>query len=1187
MRLAVSDESLPKSYNAKRVQAFIARWQGAHGSERAQKDSFFSELCEALGVAKPRPNDPGYCFEKTVVTVGAASRGRKKAEDTTFADAQSTTKFIDFYKKGHFVIEAKQGGERGQSQGSAVRGTYEWSRVMEAAFIQALNYANHLPEGRPPFLLTCDIGYCFEVWDAFSGNYGGYGARRRIMLEELAKPEIFKLFHDLFTQPEAQDPTRVSAKITREVAGKLAVLAKSLEERHSPEKVAKFLIRCLFTMFVEDIGMLPDNLFSRAVSEIWQPNPREFPTGAEALWEAMDKGERFGFVSKLLRFNGGLFARANALPLTAEQLELLADAAKMDWANVEPSIFGTLLERALLPEERHKLGAHYTPRAYIERLVRVVVEEPLRDEWVAVQAEVEQDMRDLDAKKKGGADTPARRQAQDRAIERIQAFHQRLAKVKVLDPACGSGNFLYVTLDLMKRLELEVLQRLQDLGFRQMKLEMETVTVNPAQFYGIEVKPWAREIAEMVIWIGYLQWHHRINGDKPPLEPVLKDLKNIEGRDALITWDGTEPDVDPKTGKVRTRWDGKTFKPHPATGALVPDEMGLIESVRYVNPKAAKWPKVDFIVGNPPFIGAKRLRFLLGDGYTEAVRNTYKTAVPESADYVMYWWHKAAEAARLGGVRRFGFISTNSITQAFNRRVIELHLEGKAPLRLLWAIPDHPWVDSSDGAAVRIAMTCVGAKESDVQARLLSVQAERECGEDALAVELSEEIFPKLHANLKAGAKLTDSQILSANQGLSNRGVMLFGAGFIVTREEATAWAYRADDDGPLALARVIKPYCNGRDLMATSRDVLVIDFFGMTQDQAARYSQPFQRVIERVKPERDTNNRDFRRLNWWLFGEPNPALRKMLEGLPRFIVTPVTAKHRCFVFLDGNVLPDDALITIAMDDAYALATLSSRVHVIWSLAAGGTLEDRPRYLKTSCFDPFPFPEPSSELRQRIRELGDRLDVFRKERQAAHPDLTLTGMYNLLEKLRAGEPFTAKEKVLHEKALTSILAQIHDDLDAAVMEAYGWPRNISDEEILEHLVELNAQRAEEEANGHVRWLRPEFQNPPKETKQPTLPEISTEVPLAKPATKPKVKSPAKAAAETAPAKSTEKQAWPAEIPEQFTAIRNLLRGDARPWTPEEIQGRFKSSRKETIRQRLDALEALGVLVRDGNDSWRA
>lgn len=1171
MRLNLSATKLPKAYQEKGVKAFIDRWKGAHGDEKGSSQSFLNELCDVLGIERPKPNDPGYCFEKRVAT----------SEDA----GQSSTKFIDFFKTGHFVLEAKQGGEKGKSVGTAVRGTYGWAREMEKAYLQAFKYANNLPEGRPPFLVTCDIGYCFELWTSFGGNYGGYAARRRLMLEELLDPEIFQLFVDMFTNPSAQDPSKVAAKVTKEVAGRLAVLAKSMEGQHPPERVAKFLIRCLFTMFVEDIGLLPDHLFSKALSEVWLKDPKVFVPGVQDLWAAMNTGERFGLVGKLLKFNGGLFARARALPMTSEQLELLAEAAKSDWSQVEPSIFGTLLERALVSEERHKLGAHYTPRAYIERLVSVVVDEPLRDEWVALQAEIEGLMQALEAKEYPSKDEQktARLKAQLVAIEKLQAFHRRLVQVKVLDPACGSGNFLYVTLDLMKRLELEVLQRLQDLGFKQLKMEMDQVTVNPAQFYGIEVKPWAREIAEMVIWIGYLQWHHRIQGTKPPLEPVLKDLHNIECRDALIEWDETEPDLDPKTGKVRTRWDGKTYKTHSATGELVPDETALIESQRYLNPRPAKWPKADFIVGNPPFIGTGVMRRLLGDGYVDAVRGTYKSQVPESADFVMFWWHKAAEVARAGKTKRFGFITTNSLSQTFNRRVIEQHLATKPALKLLWAIPDHPWVDSSDGAAVRISMTCGGAKKPQEVARLVKVVSEWDQNDDALAVDFQETTVSELHADLTAGAKVIAAEALKANGGLSSPGVKLHGSGFILTREEASAWGYDPADPGSRALARVIKPYLNGKDLMATSRDAMVIDFFGMGQEEAVLFSQPFQRVVDRVKPERDTNNRECYREKWWIFGEPRKDLRPALIGLPRYIATVETAKHRVFVFLDGQVLPDNMLVAIALDDPFHLGVLSSRVHVTWALAAGGRLGvgNDPRYNKTKCFDLFPFPVPSLELRDRIRSLGERLDAFRKERQAVQPDLTLTGMYNLLEKLRKDEPFTDKEKALHEKALTSILKQLHDDLDAAVFDAYGWPQGISDEEILERLVALNAERVEEEAAGLVRHLRPDYQlaAKPGETEEQPVQEALIVVPKAK-----------KAKAVKKVEEMVEKALWPSEAIDQITAIRNLLRSADKAWSVDEVQARFKASRKETIRQRLEALVGLGVLELrkvDAQDLWAA
>lgn len=1155
MRLSL-DAKLPKHYDEKALGAFIDKWKKSHGDEKGHAQSFFHALCEVLGVERPGPNDPDYGFEKRV--------------STSSMPGQASVKFIDFYKKGHFVLEAKQGGERGLSKGTAVRGTYAWVREMEAAYLQAFHYANNLPEGRPPFLITCDIGYCFEIWTGFSGNYGGYGARRRIQIEDLLKPDVFQLFVDIFTHPDAQDPGKVAAKVTREVAARLAVLAKSLETDHPPEKVAKFLIRCLFTMFVEDIGLLPGHLFSKALNEVWLQDPKGFPEGVQDLWKAMNDGERFGLAGKLLRFNGGLFAKAKALPLTGEQLQLLAEAAKLDWSQVEPSIFGTLLERALLPEERHKLGAHYTPRAYIERLVSVVVDEPLRDEWVAVQAEVEGLMQAIEAKELSKEELKnARLKAQLQAIEKIQAFHRRLVQVKVLDPACGSGNFLYVTLDLMKRLELEVLQRLHDLGFKQLKMEMEQVTVNPGQFFGIEVKPWAREIAEMVIWIGYLQWHHRINGEKPPLEPVIRDLRNIECRDALIEWDGTEPDLDAKTGKVRNRWDGQTFKQHPATGELIPDELARISSIRYVNPRPTTWPKCDFIVGNPPFLGKHRKRDVLGDGYFDAIHTAYSD-VPESADFVMFWWHKAAEAVRRSKTRRFGFITTNSLSQVFNRRVLEFHLVAKPALKLLWAIPDHPWVDSEEGAAVRIAMTCAGKESASGSVRLVRVTSEIDQNEDARLVSLLELVVPTLNADLTSGAKVLEARPLKANERLSTPGVKLHGAGFIVSREDAKSWGYNPSDVTPGSLTEVIKPYMNGRDLTGISRNFLVIDFDDREIHEASNYQLPFQRVVDRVKPERDQNNEAYRRNYWWRFGRKNTELRAALKGLSRYIATAETAKHRIFTFVSGDVLPDNKLIVFGLEDAFHLAVLSSRVHLVWALAAGGTLEDRPAYYKTTCFDPFAFPTIFSPGTERIRRLAEQLDSFRKERQAAHPDLTLTGIYNLLEKLRAGEPFTPKEKALHEKALTSILKQIHDELDAAVLDAYGWPRDISDDEILERLVALNHERAEEEAHGLIRYLRPEFQNPASAPEQSVAAEKV--VPKAKKAPKQESATP-----------SQEKTPWPAEVPDQFMAIRQLLRQEERPLTVEEVQGRFKSSRKETIRQRLEALEGLGVVRRQSND----
>jgi hypothetical protein len=288
----------------------------------------------------------------------------------------------------------------------------------------------------------------------------------------------------------------------------------------------------------------------------------------------------------VLRFNGKLFREPHVLPLDRDQIGLLLEAAKFDWCDVEPAIFGTLLERALNPTERHALGAHYTPRAYVERLVLPTVVEPLREDWKNAQAAALVLVADCKL---------------NAARAEIHAFHHKLCETRVLDPACGSGNFLYVTLEHLKRLEGEVLNQLEELGDTQGRLETEGLTVDPHQLLGLEINPRAAAIAEMVLWIGYLQWHFRTRGQVMPPQPVLKDFKNIEHRVEYVR---------DERGVVVSRWDGRTMKKHPVTGEDVPDEVARVPLERYVNPRRAEWPAAEFVVGNPPFIGKRRL---LGD----------------------------------------------------------------------------------------------------------------------------------------------------------------------------------------------------------------------------------------------------------------------------------------------------------------------------------------------------------------------------------------------------------------------------------------------------------------------------------------------------------------------------------------------------------------------------------------------
>lgn len=726
------------------VESFIARWQrNEGGAERANYALFLTELTELLGLPRPDPANAShehndYVFERAV----------------TFRDESGRTSpgRIDLYKRGCFVLEAKQSREKGKpkevalsaeqtalpgmdaggarGRRSAHRG---WDVLMRNAREQAEQYARALPEHHvwPPFILVCDVGHAIEVFADFSGQ--GRNSRQfpdrggfRIYLEDLRDTKVQDRLRLIWTDPHALDPAKHAAKVTRDIAGRLASVSKRLEERgHPAERVAHFLMRVLFTMFAEDTGLIERGRFTEVLGDA-RENPEGFAPMLEELWSRMDTG---GFPTtlrlKVRHFNGGLFRERTAIPMEREEIGELFEAAKHVWTEVEPAIFGTLLEQALDKDERRRLGAHYTPRAYVERLVNANVIDPLQAEWEgAVLGTVERERKD---------DPQA-------AIKAVHDFHEKLAATRVLDPACGTGNFLYVALELMKRLEGDVLEVLADLGGQE-ALALETATVHPRNFLGLELNPRATAIAELVLWLGYLQWQMR-NGSAIS-DPVLETLSNIRPMDAVLAHDGERP---------------------KANG----------NGTELANPRRPEWPEAEYIVGNPPFIGGKDVRGRLGDAYATALWRAHPK-INKSADSVMYWWDRAGEQlTRKGGaLRRFGFVTTNSITQEFSRRVMAKRMEARPPISLVMAIPDHPWTKATrDAAAVRIAMTV--AQSGKHEGVLLEVVSERELDSDAPEVVLKES-SGEVHADLTVGVNLSRVQKLLANQWLSVRGVEFHG----------------------------------------------------------------------------------------------------------------------------------------------------------------------------------------------------------------------------------------------------------------------------------------------------------------------------------------------------------------------------------------------------------------------------
>ncbi len=1128
------------------VDAFIARWTVAEQAERTNAPPFLIELCDLLGVDRPSPARGGtgaYRFERSVTHRDA--------------DARETTRRIDLYRRDCFILEAKQGAniapqpelftpQAEATRRQTVRTSPGWANHMLKARGQAEGYVRDLPaeEAAPPFLVVCDIGFCFDIYADFSGtgrHYTQFPDREgfRLYLPDLRRPEIRARLAALWNDPRSLDPARRRTEVTRDIAQYLARLAQALERRHAPDAVAFFLMRCLFSMFAQSVGLLPEPTTFTDILARCHGSPASFVGLVGELWRQMNTGGFSAAANAMVRrFNGGLYAAgaspADPLPVTADEINLLEMAARRDWANVEPAIFGTLLENALTPRQRGQLGAHFTPRAFVERLVLPTVMEPLREEWDGFKAAAY-----------------ARAEAGDRdgAATLLRGFHARLCAVRVLDPACGTGNILYVTMEMMKRLEGEVLDALANLlpgeGDR---LALAGASVDPHQFLGLEKNPRAVPVAELVLWIGYLQWHFRTLGAAPPAEPILRDFHNIRHADALMTCDREELARD-EAGLPITRWDGHTTKPHPVTGEPVPDEAARVEVTRLVRPKMATWPEADFVVGNPPFIAGKDMRAELGEGYATALWATYKK-VPQSADIALFFWWKAAQALVVNKprTRRFGLITSNSIRQTFCRRVIAEVMAARRPVRLVFAIPDHPWSDGAGSAAVRIAITVAERIARDQKPALLQrVTAERATMQNVPEVALST-AEGQINADLSIGADPDQALALRANGRISSPGMKLHGAGFIVTPTQAAALGLGRVP----GLERHIRPYLNGRDLTQRSRGMMVIDLDGLSEEQVrSRFPAIYQHVLLHVKPERDANPRSTYRINWWIFGEARVELRAGAMGLSRYSATVETAKHRPFCFLPASVIPDNKLICIATDDAFHLGVLSSRIHVAYALAAGGHLGvgNDPVYVKTRCFDPFPFPDATTAQRATIAGLAEDLDGLRRTRLDAHPQLTMTGLYNVLEKLRAATPLTPADRDIHDTGHVSVLLRLHEAIDNAVADAYGWSATLPAPEIISHVVALNLARQTEEAAGFVRWLRPEFQAP---TEQRRIAQGALVIEQGEEASLPP---------------------WPARDPERFVALRAVLA--TAPGRPAELSRRFGRASTAKVREMLETLAVLG------------
>jgi type II restriction/modification system DNA methylase subunit YeeA len=583
---------------------FIAKWQASTRNERAACQEHFIDLCGLL--EEPTPNsDPtgeAYAFEK-----GA----------TKFTGEGG---WADVWRRGRFAWEYKK--KRGD---------------LDAAYRQLLLYAG--PLGNPPLLIVCDIARI-----VIRTNWtNAVTETHEIPLAELADPLRLRLLKWAFSDPDQLRPARTRQALTEEAAGAFAELARRLRDRgHDPQGVAHFVNRLVFCMFADDVGLLPEGLFGRMLA-ISKRRPARSAEFVGRLFRAMaSSGGMIDFV-EVAWFNGGLFDDDTALPLETRDIDLLIQTARLDWAEIDPSILGTLFERGLDPDKRSQLGAHYTDRAKIEMIIDPVIRRPLLAEWQDVRTRIEAAL----------AEPPARGRRAGNGKDAAQAlyhgFLERLRQFRVLDPACGSGNFLYLGLQALKDLEHQAGVEAEALG-----LQREFPQVGPETMLGIEINPYAAELARVSVWIGHIQWTRR-HGYAAPSNPVLQALETIECRDAILTPDG----------------------------------------------KIADWPQTDVIIGNPPFLGDKAMQGVLGQDYTHALRRAYEGHIPGGADLICYWFDRAHVLLDAQAVKMVGLVATNSIRGGANRIV----LDGICRTNTIFeAWSDEPW--TVEGAAVRVSLIC-------------------------------------------------------------------------------------------------------------------------------------------------------------------------------------------------------------------------------------------------------------------------------------------------------------------------------------------------------------------------------------------------------------------------------------------------------------------------------------------------
>ncbi len=880
------------------LRAFVKKWRGYTGSERAEAQTFLNELFA--------------CYGSDRSAVGAL-----------FEDFTSSAGFMDLHWPGNLIVEMKAPGvalAKAQDQ----RRRY-WQESSDAE--------RDIPAAR--FVIACNFGQ-FEVWEP-----GRFPNEPRIVftLDEL--PDRYDSL--LFLQSERIEPVFAEHRraLTRDAADHIATLFTSLADRGAApiDEIQRFAMQVVWCLFAEDLGMLDGYPLQATVNDLLSQAEPDSARDIGHLFRLLNqKGDhnRQGRYSGTRYVNGELFARPAEVFLDRSELVLLRAASEFDWRTVDPTIFGSLLEGVLGDERRERLGAHYTHEADIMKIVTPTIIRPWRERIEATT---------------------------DAAHARV--LLDELCRFRVLDPSCGSGNFLYVAYRELRALEFDLKQRVRSLAAAAGTPvpDLTDVYYPLANIMGIDIERVAVMIARVTLWMGHRQMVDRFG----PAEPVLPlvDLSGIRAADALTT----------------------------------------------------PWPRVDAIIGNPPFLGSQLIRKNLGDQYIAWLSSAFGVGVK---DLCVYWFRKTHEALEPG--QRAGLVGTNSIAQNRAREAsLEYIVNGGGVITD--AVSSQKWPGDA-----KVHVSIVNWVKSPAS-------PPTEYSLDGAAVD-------HINSSLTAGVAAPAAR-LAANGGKSFQGPIPVGEGFVLDADTARALLADATVD----YAPVVRPYLVGEDIanqvnQGPSR--WIIDFATMPLEQAIKYPRALDIVRDRVKPMRDVMVHRARRERWWMFGANAVGMRSVLAPLARYAALGRVGKRALLAWQDSAVCPSDQTVVFAFDDDYSMGILLSRAHDAWAWSRSSTLETRLRYTPTSVFETFPWPDPvTPEQRAEVAAAASDLYARRSELCTEH-GLGLTKLYNLMDDGGFRD-----------------LAALHKRLDAAVAKAYGWPAAVAQDpvELMRRLAERNQEIA--------------------------------------------------------------------------------------------------------------------------------